>query len=92
MMRISFVVVAVALVLVNCEQQCGPQYCDVLLQDFRERCGPSKVTLRSCYDLRMPPLNDSQSGVYRIKNGKFETTEVYCDMDTSDGGWIVIQQ
>ena len=75
MMRISSVVVAVALVLVNCEQQCGP----------------SKVTLRSCCDLRMPPLNDSQSGVYRIKNGQFETTEVYCDMDTSDGGWIVIQ-
>ena len=50
---------------------------------------PSAVLIKTCCDLRTYPVS---SGVYRINTGTFSTTNVYCDMSTDDGGWIVIQR
>lgn len=33
----------------------------------------------------------TKSGVYRIKPGSFRPFQVWCDMETQDGGWTVIQ-
>ena len=50
----------------------------------------------SCCDLKIVPQNRLPygSGVYKLdtKFGKFTTTDVYCDMNTDNGGWIVIQR
>ena len=50
---------------------------------------PSAVLIKTCCDLRTYPVS---SGVYKINTGTFSTTNVYCDMSTDDGGWIVIQR
>ena len=34
----------------------------------------------------------SISGVYTIRKGLFNRVSAYCDMNTTDGGWIVIQR
>ena len=31
-------------------------------------------------------------GVYKMNTGSFGIINVYCDMTTADGGWIVIQR
>ena len=50
---------------------------------------PSAVLIKTCCDLRTFPVS---SGVYKINTGTFSTTDVYCDMSTDNGGWIVIQR
>ena len=50
---------------------------------------PSAVPIKTCCDLRTFPVS---SGVYKINIGTSATTDVYCDMSTNDGGWIVIQR
>ena len=50
---------------------------------------PSAVFIKTCCDLRTFPAS---SGVYKISTGTFSTTNVYCDMKTDNGGWIVIQR
>ena len=50
----------------------------------------------SCCDVKIVPQNRLPygSGVYKLdmKLGRFTTTDVYCDMNTDDGGWIVVQR
>ena len=50
---------------------------------------PSAVFIKTCCDLRTFPAS---SGVYKINTGTFSTTNVYCDMSTDNGGWIVVQR
>lgn len=50
---------------------------------------PSALLIKTCCDLRTFPVT---SGVYKMSTGTFSTSDVYCDMSTSDGGWIVIQR
>jgi len=53
---------------------------------------PSIVPIKSCCDLRIYPPARVPSGVYKMSMGTFGITNVYCDMTTADGGWIVIQR
>ena len=77
------------------------QQCDKLLHQcnqFRTWCSPDTMTLKSCCDLINFPLSKAPSGVYQIMTNcscgsPFTVAvDVYCDMNTTDGGWIVIQR
>ncbi|CAL4193321.1 unnamed protein product, partial [Meganyctiphanes norvegica] len=52
-----------------------------------------RVTGRSCQELK--GKNVRKSGVYSIKpcqSYPYKTVKVYCDMETDDGGWTIIQR
>ena len=47
------------------------------------------MTINNCCDLR---VFSKCSGVYKLNRKIFSCTDVYCDMNTSNGGWVVIQR
>ena len=53
---------------------------------------PFTVPIRSCCDLRIFPPDRVPTGVYKMSMGTFATANVYCNMITDNGGWIVIQR
>jgi len=78
------------------------QQWDNLLQQcnqFKNKCTPASTSLHSCCDLTNF-RSKAPSGIYQIvSNGSCEASrytklsiDVYCDMDTTDGGWMVIQR
>jgi len=84
-----------SLLATNADQQCDNlfQQCN----QFKTKCTPDMITISSCCHLADLPLSKAPSGVYKVESNcscesPFTLVIVYCDMDTSDGGWMVIQR
>ena len=83
----QLVILTLSLLLVNADQ-----YCDNFIKQynmFRNRCSLQSMTINNCCDLR---AFTTRSGVYKLNRKTFSCIDVYCDMNTTNGGWIVIQR
>ena len=83
----QLVILTLSLLLVNADQ-----YCDNFIKQyntFRSKCSLQSLTITSCCDLR---IVSTVSGVYKLNKGTFNSADVYCDMKSTTGGWIVIQR
>jgi len=94
----SQLVLVSSLLATNVDQQC-----DNLLQQcnqFKTKCTPDMITIRSYCDLYNLPSSKAPSGIYQLmssdscESSRYTkvTTDVNCDMDTSDGGWMIVQR
>ena len=83
----QLVILTLSLLLVNADQYCKnftKQY-----NIFRNRCSLQSMTINNCCDLR---AFSTCSGAYKLNRKTFSCIDVYCDMNTTNGGWIVIQR
>ena len=83
----QIVILTLSLLLINADEYCKnftKQY-----NTFRNRCSLQSMTINNCCDLR---AFSTRSGVYKLNRKTFSCIDVYCDMNTTNGGWIVIQR
>ena len=63
---------------------------------FRTECSLERhnMNITTCCDLRLFQFREisSISGVYTIRKGSFDSAQAFCDMNTTEGGWIVVQR
>ena len=97
--------VILQLILVSCSllvtNATDHQQCDKLLHhhnQFKTHCRPHMMTPKNCCDLADLPVSTAPSAVYQIMTNCScgspftAAVDVYCDMHTTDGGWMVIQR
>ena len=99
---LKFILVSCSLLATNAtdHQQCDTllHQCNHYCNQFRVQCTTDMMTLKSFCDLSNFPLNKTLSAVYKIMTNCScgspftAAVDVYCDMDTTDGGWMVVQR
>ena len=74
-------------------------YCDQQLQqlepNIKHNCSIENITIRTCCDINALYFFTTLPGVYQLQcwcGGIWSTTSVFCDTQTADGGWTVIQR
>ena len=77
-------------------------YCDQQLNqlqtaahNIKQNCTIDNITIHFCCDLNSLYFFTKPSGIYQTQSlcgGKWSTTDVFCDTETADGGWTVIQR
>ena len=77
-------------------------YCDHQLNrlstaanNIKQKCSINSTTIKTCCDINAFYLFTAPPTVYEIQcwcGGKWSTTSVFCDTQTADGGWTVIQR
>ena len=87
----QLVILTVSLLLVNAANY--DEYCTELLEqcnsNYTTKCAHQQYLIKSCCDLR---IFSAPSGVYTLRTDQFDSVKVYCDMDTDEGGWNVVQR
>ena len=77
-------------------------YCDQQLKqlrtttkNFRQKCSIKNIVIKTCCDVNALNLFTTPPAVYQMQcwcGGQWSTTSVFCDTQTADGGWTVIQR
>ena len=74
-------------------------YCDqqsqIVANNIEHNCSINSTTIKICCDIKTLFLFAKPSTVYQKQcwcGGKWRTVSVFCDTQTADGGWTVIQR
>ena len=77
-------------------------YCDQQLKqlelttnNIKQNCSINNTTIRTFCDINALYFFTTPPAVYQVQcwcGGKWSTTSVFCDTQTADGGWTVIQR
>ena len=76
-----------------CNQQLN--HLNIAANNIKQKCFINNTTTRTCCDINALYLFTASPAVYQVQcwcGGKWSTTSVFCDTQTADGGWTVIQR
>ena len=77
-----------------CDQQLNQLH--IAANNIKQKCSVNDITIKTCCDANnLYFLTNKPSAIYQMRcwcGGKWSTTSVFCDTQTADGGWTVIQR
>ena len=78
----------------HCDQQLDQLH--TAAHHIKQNCSIDNITIKTCCDANtLSLITKKPSGVYQMQcwcGGIWSTTSVFCDIQTADGGWTVIQR